>query len=173
MTANGTFGRRLMIVLITVFLTLALDQWTKSLARQHLMDAGRYSWVGDTIRLDYAENRGAFLSLGSSLDPRLRTAIFSVACSIGMAALLIYTLRSASRAQLIPLSLVIGGGVGNLIDRYIRDGAVTDFLNVGIGNLRTGIFNVADLAISIAFVWIVIVDFRERKTKPKENQATS
>jgi len=45
------------------------------------------------------------------------------------------------------LSLFIGGGASNLIDRLVYKGAVIDFLNIGIGNLRTGVFNVADVAI--------------------------
>ena len=45
------------------------------------------------------------------------------------------------------LALIVAGGLGNLYDRVFEGGAVTDFLNVGVGPLRTGIFNVADVAI--------------------------
>ena len=43
------------------------------------------------------------------------------------------------------LAFIVGGGCGNLIDRLLRDGRVGDFMNIGIGPLRTGIFNFADL----------------------------
>ena len=49
--------------------------------------------------------------------------------------------------QVAGLSLIAGGGVGNWIDRLTNDGRVTDFLNVGVGGLRTGIFNVADVVL--------------------------
>ena len=50
-------------------------------------------------------------------------------------------------AHVVGLALVLGGGIGNLIDRVLRDGLVTDFVQIGIGSLRTGIFNLGDLAI--------------------------
>jgi signal peptidase II len=98
--------------------------------------------------LDYVENSGAFLGFGESLPAPWRTAIFSYSCSIGIAALLLYALFAVhpSGIQMLALSLVIAGGVGNLIDRWTF-GYSTDFLNLGIGPIRTGIFNVADVAI--------------------------
>jgi signal peptidase II len=58
----------------------------------------------------------------------------------------------------LPLALVIGGGIGNLIDR-VRFGYVIDFFNLGIGNLRTGIFNVADMAITAGFLIMLPLAF--------------
>jgi lipoprotein signal peptidase len=54
--------------------------------------------------------------------------------------------RGLRRPQVVALTLLAASGLGNLIDRVLHDGAVTDFLNIGIGPLRTGIFNVADIA---------------------------
>ncbi len=55
--------------------------------------------------------------------------------------------RRLDRIRFIALTLVAGGGMSNLIDRLMFHGRVTDFLNVGLGSLRTGIFNVADMTI--------------------------
>jgi signal peptidase II len=87
-------------------------------------------------------------SIGDSLPAPWRTAIFSFCCSIGIAALLLYALFAVHLRgiQMLALSLVIAGGVGNLIDGWTL-GYSTDFLNLGIGPIRTGIFNVADVAI--------------------------
>lgn len=52
-------------------------------------------------------------------------------------------------------SLVLSGGLGNLVDRIINDGRVIDFMNIGIGSLRTGIFNVADVCITVGVVVLV------------------
>jgi signal peptidase II len=52
----------------------------------------------------------------------------------------------------VGLALLAASGIGNLIDRLLFDGRVTDFLNIGIGSLRTGIFNVADVVGMIGFV---------------------
>lgn len=142
-----------------IVLLLFVDQWAKVIARDRLQFSGRHSFLGDTFRLEYAENRGAFLSLGSNLPEGVRTTVFSGIVSIGVAALLVMTFRSRDHRNALPLALVSAGGVGNLIDRFYRDGAVIDFLNVGVGNLRTGIFNVADMAIMGGILWLLLADF--------------
>jgi len=103
------------------------------------------------------ENQGAFLSLGASLPPVVRTGIFVLAVAAILVVLMIYVVRSpgVARAELWATSLFVGGGLGNLVDR-IWLGYVRDFANVGIGSLRTGVFNVADMAISTGAVLLVI-----------------
>jgi signal peptidase II len=56
----------------------------------------------------------------------------------------------------VPLVLLLAGGVGNLIDRVSQNGFVTDFISVGVGPLRTGIFNVADVAVTFGAVALVL-----------------
>jgi len=56
---------------------------------------------------------------------------------------------------IVARSLVLSGGLGNLVDRIINDGRVIDFMNIGIGSLRTGIFNVADVYITVGVVVLV------------------
>src|SRR5687768_7175296 len=75
---------------------------------------------------------------------------------VGLLIVLITRWRMSS-LQFTGLALMVGGGLGNLIDRLINDGRVVDFLNVGIGPLRTGIFNVADLAITAGAVALLFV----------------
>jgi signal peptidase II len=90
--------------------------------------------------------------MGAHLDPHLRFIIFTVACALVLFAGGFFLFRSQhlDKWQVIALSLIVGGGVGNLIDRALR-GWVVDFLNIGIGDFRTGIFNVADMAIVLGF----------------------
>lgn len=57
-------------------------------------------------------------------------------------------------------ALICSGGVGNLIDRLTRDGYVTHFLNVGVGPLRTGIFNIADFVLLVGLAIIVLSGVR-------------
>jgi len=142
------YWRRVVLLLVTLVFCVGCDQKTKSIAREDLRGAEGKSFLHDTLRLDYAENSGAFLGLGDSLPAPWRTAIFSFSCSIGIAALLLYALFGVHLRgiQMLALSLVIAGGVGNLIDRWTL-GYSRDFLNLGIGPIRTGIFNVADVAI--------------------------
>ncbi len=61
-------------------------------------------------------------------------------------------------------SLIVGGGAGNLIDRLARDGRVGDFIMIGVGGIRTGIFNFADLAVLAG--WIVLLFSPGRRKAP-------
>ncbi len=131
--------------------SVGCDQVTKIAARQHLEGQGTQSFLGDTFRLTYTENYGAFLGMGSNLPDPVRNLIFVGLVSIFLVGFLVWILRTRelSRTALVSATLIIGGGIGNLIDRVLFDGGVTDFMNLGIGPVRTGIFNVAD-------VWIVV-----------------
>lgn len=138
-------------LLALVATTIGCDQVSKHLATAHLMGGSPRSYFGDSLRLEYAQNPGAFLSLGARLPPAVRTALFSVGTALLLAACVVVILRIrrsslTATPLMLGLSLVVGGGVSNLWDR-LTHGAVIDFLNVGLGSFRTGIFNIADMAI--------------------------
>jgi signal peptidase II len=154
-------ARRILPVIIPAVVLcscVGCDQWTKSLATEHLKQAPAMSFLGDTLRIQYAENPGAFLGAGSRLPPSMRFAILVVVNGVflGLIAALVVAKRPAGRAQHLAIVLLLAGGIGNLIDRLFHDGLVTDFLNVGVGPLRTGIFNVADMAIMVGFGILVL-----------------
>lgn len=161
---------RATFVLLIIFLCVGADQATKWAAKIYLAPDALISLAGDTFRFQYAENTGAFLSLGASLPEPWRHLVFTVSVGVLLFALFVYLLvtRSLPRLYLACLSLVCGGGLSNLIDRIAYDGRVVDFLNLGIGPLRTGIFNVADMAITAAAILLAIDSFR--KTPAQELQ---
>jgi signal peptidase II len=143
-------ARRFVSVFSIMAVLIGIDQATKFWAKVTLKGQGVYRYLGDTFRLEYSENPGAFLGLGGELPESARFWIFTAL----VAAFLIYAFVQMLKAEssiwtALALSLLVGGGVGNLIDR-IAYGWVIDFMNMGIGNLRTGIFNVADMAIMAA-----------------------
>ena len=161
---------RLALVVAVLIACVGCDQTTKSLAREHLQGRATASFFGDTLRLQYVENPGAFLSLGESLPHRWRTAVFTVGAGAVLAAVLLYAFFSSTSGplQIIALSLICGGGIGNLIDRVHYGGYVTDFLNMGIGPIRTGIFNVADVALMAGIALYVLQQRRsERPLDPR------
>jgi signal peptidase II len=141
--------RKLALVLAVLAGSVGLDQLTKAAAREYLQGRETLSYLGDTARLTYAENHGAFLGMGSTLPDSVRTLIFTGVVAIFLVGFLVWLLRASqiSYRAVCASSLIVGGGIGNLIDRIVFDGAVTDFMNLGIGTLRTGIFNVADVAL--------------------------
>ena len=75
--------------------------------------------------------------------------------------------KELSLLQIIGFSTIIGGGFSNVFDRLINSGMVVDFMNFGIGTLRTGILNFADLSVTIGGVIIVISFLVQKKTTPK------
>ena len=162
---------RILLIILVIAGNILIDQVTKELARTHLKGKGRIEVVGDVFVMRYTENSGAFLGLGSGLNQPWRAIVFSIFPVIIMTALTIYIFRSKEmrRWELIWYACIIGGGVGNIIDRLIFGGLVTDFLNFGIGSLRTGILNVADISITAGVAGILILTmithYREKKEK--------
>jgi signal peptidase II len=148
--------RRYSLIAMIVFSTIGCDQATKIVARDTLKTIGSLSYLNNTIRLQYAENPGAFLSLGATLPANVRFALFTLLAGVFLAVLAQKLLaRNLSWVSSLGLALMFGGGTGNLIDRLAR-GRVIDFLNIGFGDIRTGIFNVADVAVFAGLFLIAI-----------------
>jgi len=152
---------RTVFLAVVVLACLACDQATKHLASGHLSDGRRISRLGGMVQLQYAENSGGFLGLGSGLDPRIRFTAFVLLVSITLMLVCFYALRGSGigRADLLAAALIVGGGLGNLADR-LQYGAVRDFLVLGVGNLHTGVFNAADLAITGGTLILFLSIFR-------------
>ncbi len=141
---------------------VACDQVTKELASRALRDRPTVSYLGDTVRLSYAENPGAFLSFGAEFPSWLRACLFGGLTVLTIALLMTGVVRvpSATFSQLLAVGLIIAGGIGNLVDR-LQFGFVRDFLNVGVGQLRTGIFNVADAAVMAGVAVLCVISLRK------------
>ncbi len=144
-------GSRRLLLLILLVSCVSCDQITKGLVRTHFSDTPAQSWLYDVVRFHYAENAGAFLSLGTTLPEPLRFLLFQVAVGGMLAGLFLFTLRGrfTSRWFVVGLGLILAGGIGNFLDRLLHQGLVLDFMNMGIGPVRTGIFNVADVCITV------------------------
>jgi signal peptidase II len=162
--------RRVQLILWILFLVVGSDQLSKAWARSAL-GFQNFSFLGDTLRLGIAENPGAFLSLGAGLQSESRFYIFTVSIAIFLAITLWVLFKKSHLAKwpTIAYTLVVAGGVGNLIDRAAK-GTVTDFMNVGIGWLRTGVFNIADMAIMAAIGVLIASSFGPEQTKAKRLQ---
>ena len=148
---------------IAIFSTIVLDQWSKILAVEHLKGKPGFDLLGGFVRFDYAENPGAFLSLGADLSDTARYWILTIA----VAAVLLWCVYALfftaqfKKAGGLTLSFIVGGGLSNLIDRAFRDGGrVIDYVQMGFASLKTGIFNVADMAITFGVIWMLIQSFR-------------
>lgn len=149
---------RIAVLVTVIAVCTILDRITKVLARTRLANRGSgYSFLHDFVRLDYMENRGAFLGLGANWSNELRTLLFTIFVGLAIVAVVAFlaAAKQMRRAEAVALSLIAAGGIGNLIDR-LHYGFVTDFLSIGIGPLRTGIFNIADFAITLGVVLLLL-----------------
>jgi signal peptidase II len=162
---NASWTR--LVLMLLVVTTIGCDRVTKHFAAESLAGEPRQSFLADTVRLEYVENSGAFLSLGADLPPAVRTAIFTVGNGLILIGTIILAVRRHwTGTELFGLALVFAGGASNLADRIAR-GSVIDFMNVGLGTLRTGIFNVADVAIMGGVLVLMLTHLRTgREPRP-------
>jgi signal peptidase II len=141
--------RHLWMFAFVLLACVGCDHAAKQAAEQWLAGTAGVSLLGGAVRFELVANPGAFLSLGARLPEAVRHVLLIGLVPMLLAGVGWAVLRSpgATRAQVSALALIAGGGLANWLDRLANDGAVTDFVSLGLGPLRTGIFNLADLAI--------------------------
>ena len=162
-----TFLKKSILIVVVLVSCVGCDQATKSIAVAVLPEAQAFSYLGDTVRLQLAHNRGAFLSMGASLPEAWRQGIFTMGTGFLLLCVLAFAfMPKPGHHPLVVLAtaLVVAGGTGNLVDRVAHHGSVVDFINIGIGPVRTGIFNIADVAITVgALIFLSTALHRPRK----------
>lgn len=124
---------------------VALDMWTKRLATAYLEGRPPVDILGEFVRLTYTRNSGVAFGLGAGVP--FPYYIFSMA-AVAVILYLFARRRAGGLRRQIALSLVLGGAVGNLIDR-LASGEVVDFIELGYGHWHWPVFNVADSAVTI------------------------
>lgn len=158
--------QKMLVSAAIVAVSVVVDQWVKWLAAQNLRGRPGFEYFGGAVQFEYVENTGAFLSLGAQMSPEARTLFFVVGVLFILAFCVFSLVRTArSWMSVVALALVISGGIGNLIDRVSR-GSVIDFVHMGLGPVRTGVFNVADVAISVGLVLMLWAQYREKDDLP-------
>lgn len=159
--------RRAVVFFAVSGVSVAFDQVTKLIATDTLKGGPTRTYLGDTFRLAWATNDGAFLSLGSTLPPTARYWVLTVGVGALLLGLAVHALRNAQLdgKQIAAYGLIVSGGFSNWVDRARFGGVVVDFMNVGLGPVRSGIFNVADLAI-LAGIGMLLLHGEPKKPAP-------
>jgi signal peptidase II len=140
------------LVSLSLFVVV-LDQATKLLTKKYMLLGHSEKILGDFVRYTYIQNTG--MAFGIHIGNRLVFTIFSLLASLVILGYL-FKARGDRPMVRVSLALILGGAIGNLIDR-IFSGAVVDFIDVGIGSLRWPVFNVADSAVSIGMILLISV----------------
>jgi signal peptidase II len=142
---------------------VVLDQWTKWLVEVHLPWHLAQPIIPGFLNLTHVRNTGVAFGLFAA-DGVSASWMLTALGLLALGAVGIYfgVASPRDRALLVALALVVGGAVGNLIDR-VASGAVTDFIDVYVGAHHWPSFNVADSAISIGIALMAIDSLRSRK----------
>ncbi len=156
---------------LLTFLTLSvllLDLWTKQLATEHLQYRAPVQVLGEFVRLTYTRNSGVAFGLGAGVP--FPFAIFSI-IAVAIILYLFVTRRTGGRRREVALALIMGGAVGNLIDR-LRTGEVVDFIEVGWSRWHWPVFNVADSAVTVGVLLFALTwSWNENEAGPEAEGA--
>lgn len=134
---------------------VAADQLSKAWITAALPPGGSMAVIDDLLRLVHGRNSGALFGLF-----RDNAVLFGLVSVAVVAMIIVYHGRSGRSLYLsVTLGLLLGGALGNMIDR-LRIGYVVDFVDAGIGDVRFYTFNVADSAISVAVLLLILVALR-------------
>jgi signal peptidase II len=155
-SAAGTSGRaRWLLFAGLAAAVFVLDQLTKAWITANIDPTQPTQVVGDLVRLIITHNTGALFGLF-----RDQAILFALASMGVIALIVVYHGRSGRNTLLsVALGLLLGGAFGNLADR-LRLGYVLDFVDAGIGDLRFYTFNLADSAISLSLLLLLLLAFR-------------
>lgn len=151
-------------ILAVVILNISCDQISKDLVRKNVHPSDYIEVLEHHLILTNVENTGAMLGIGDQLSPALKIIILQLLPLIVLLALLIRLLQKTGMDYrlVIAFAFVIGGGIGNLWDRVMY-GSVTDFFQIKLGVLKTGIFNMADVSITSGMLFILFLIFKQQK----------
>lgn len=127
--------------------------------------------IPDLFSITYVRNPGAAFGMFANRSALFRNILFSgvAVVALGFLSMMIYQTPKEDRWQMVSLSLLLGGAIGNIADR-IRMGEVIDFLDFYIGVYHWPAFNVADSAISIGVTLLLLAMLRDMKAQKTDEE---
>ena len=134
---------------------------------------GQINVIKDYFQLIWVENKGAFLGMGSDMDPTLKLIFLLILPTLVLGYVIYYIVKTKEldRLSLIAFCCIIGGGVANVFDRIVY-GEVTDFFFINLGGVfKTGIFNVADLSVTTGMLMLLFSGIFNNKKETETLEA--
>ncbi len=150
-----------MNVLFFSVIILIADQATKWMIKDRFELRDSVSVIGDFFRLTYIENPG--MAFGIQLGSPMFFTIFASIASI-IIFVYLYRIRQEKFLSRFALAIILGGALGNLIDRFAY-GRVVDFLDFGFGDTRWPIFNIADSSVTVGMILLLTLVFFEKEVE--------
>lgn len=154
-------ARRLVLIMVGV---VALDYFTKQFVVGTLRHYDQIDLVGEYVRLTFIENTGAAFGIHiGSYDRVFFLGLTALAlCALG---LMYWATPARDRLRLAAIALLCAGAIGNLIDRVRSARGVVDFIDLGLGNLRWPVFNLADLAVTTGAILLALSLWGEERRR--------
>ena len=145
---------------------VGLDYITKVLVQRTLSLYQQVDVIGDYVRLTYIHNPGA--AFGIHLGPYSRF-IFLALSLVALVALagMYWVTPARDKIRLSSIALICGGAIGNLLDRIRSSQGVVDFMDVGLGQLRWPVFNVADVAVTCGAIFLALSLWKEEQSSER------
>lgn len=153
-------GSRAKLAGLVVTVVVVLDQVTKRIVQTRMQLHDRIEVLGDAIRLTYIRNPGAAFGIHAGPNSRFIFLAISV-IALGILAAIYRFTPAADRLRIVSIGLISGGAIGNIIDRVTSAAGVVDFVDVGLGDLRWPVFNVADMAVTTGAIVLALSLWRE------------
>jgi len=157
-------------IIVLIVVNIALDQISKILARIYVTYNEIIPLIEDYFIMTKVENKGAFLGMGSDLNPVLRLILLLILPTVVLLFVLRYVFvnKNIDKVSLVGFACIIGGGLANLYDRIVY-GEVTDFLHIDLGGVfRTGIFNIADMSVMFGMGLLLFASFKHSKVEAEK-----
>lgn len=159
----GSLRRGKLGLFLAIFGTVVtLDVITKALIQRSFRLYQQVDLVGDYIRLTYIYNPGAAFGIHLGDYSRVIFLVLSLVALVALGAMY-WTTPGRDRVRLSAIALICAGAIGNLIDRVRSSAGVVDFLDVGIGDLRWPVFNVADIAVTTGAIFLALSLWQEEQ----------
>ena len=148
---------KILVILILITLNVSCDQVSKSVVRKNIVAFDKIEVIGNHLTLTKVENHGAALGFAATFPPAIKYVVIVILPIILLFAFFLSILyrKDIDKTIIVGLTFIIGGGIGNLFDRIFY-GSVTDFVILDLGIFKTGIFNMADLSVTIG---VLIIGF--------------
>jgi len=166
------WGPKAAILTAIVALVLSLDVATKTMIQRNFHLYQQVDLIGDYLRLTYIHNPGAAFGIHVGDYSRY---IFLGLSLIALAALaaMYWVTPVRDKIRLVSISLICSGAIGNLLDRIRDQRGVVDFLDVGLGDLRWPVFNIADIAVTTGAILLALSLWREEQTAENVDSTAS
>lgn len=151
-------------IIVLVLLNIGCDQISKKVVRNSIESREYIELIDDHFILTNVENTGAMLGFGAGFPPIVKLVLLQIVPIIVLILLLyrVLTKKTIGIWLVVAFAFVIGGGIGNLFDR-VAYGSVTDFFQIRLGFFKTGIFNMADVAVTSGILLILFLSLYSKK----------